>query len=76
VFNRKKAKEEVAKIPSRKQTNYYIQNGDEVVLTMYGRYENGMVTTTGDSYFTISVPVISDPDITITKLITKIGKHA
>lgn len=75
MFSRKKAKEEIAKMPSRKQTHYDVAEGDEVAITIYGRYENGTVKTMTNSYFIVS-RYITDPDITMKKISTRRGKHA
>lgn len=77
MFDRKKAKEEVAKIPNRKKTHYAIADGDAVALTIYGTYNsvNGMVETTSGSYFTVT-NFISDIDVSVTKLEPRRGKHA
>ena len=73
MFNRKKIKEQLAKT-SRKQTHYNVKEGDAVELRLYGVYENGTVKTPSGSYF-IASTFVTDPDIVLKKLETKIGKH-
>lgn len=75
MFNRKNAKDKLAKFPSRKQTHYDVAEGDAVELTLYGTYENGTVKTFGGSYFIVS-KFIADNDVVMKKLQPRKGKHA
>lgn len=74
MFNRKKVKEQIAKL-SRKKTHYDVSPGDAVELRLYGTYENGMVKTESGSYFITSL-FAADPDVNMSKLEKQVGRHA
>lgn len=73
MFNRKRVKEELAKA-SRKKTHYEVSPGDEVALTIYGVFQDGMVKTPQGSYFITSL-YAADPDVNMKKYESKVGKH-
>jgi hypothetical protein len=76
MFNRKKT--EFIKVKTdRRQKHYEIYEGDEVAMTIYGRYEGGTLKTMSGSYFLLPAGKhIIDPDIVIERLQPRKGKHA